>query len=277
MSIYTHPDNQELLWNIINQNHFINSYFLQFPNQKKEFWFKTVIEAIYNKNPSPNITKDDLYKMNQDTIFTMIQIIREKMVDVTKTNNTNTIFNNPITQTQSQNVSTFINTPPITPDNRQEIFNNQFTQRQKEYDSMLEKKTPADVDFRDKIEDGVIQNMDELIKSHLQQREEELKIFAPPQLVPIKTDDSTMVIEPTIQKPILEPTINYINTELLVSLQKMMFDLSNSITDVKNEIIELKNKNISKQFENFQSTDNLIELIQNEPTAENITMVPDDK
>ena len=173
MSIYTHPDNQELLWNIINQNHFINSYFLQFPNQKKEFWFKTVIEAIYNKNSNPNITKDDLYKMNQDTIFTMIQIIREKMAEATKTTANHTIFNNPITQIEPQFQPHIINTPPITPDNRQELFNNQFTQRQKEYESMLEKKAPADVDFRDKIEDGVIQNMDELIKTHLQQSEEE--------------------------------------------------------------------------------------------------------
>jgi hypothetical protein len=276
MSIYTHPDNQELLWNIINQNHFINSYFLQFPNQKKDFWFKTVIEAIYNKNSNPNITKDDLYKMNQDTIFTMIQIIREKMAEATKTTANHTIFNNPITQIEPQFQPHLINTPPITPDNRQEAFNNQFTQRQKEYDSMLEKKAPADVDFRDKIEDGVIQNMDELIKTHLQQREEELRIFAPPPVVPIKTDNPTMVIEPTVQKPVSEPVISDNNRELLISLQKMMFDLSNSITEIKTEIIELKNRNISKQFENFQSTDNLIELFPSDSNNENITMVPDE-
>uniref|UniRef100_A0A6C0DLS5 Uncharacterized protein n=1 Tax=viral metagenome TaxID=1070528 RepID=A0A6C0DLS5_9ZZZZ len=276
MSIYTHPDNQELLWNIINQNHYINTYFIQFPNQKKDFWFKTVIEAIYNKNSSPNITKDELYKMNQDTIFTMIQIIREKMAEVTKSTNNHTIFNNPITQIEPQFQSHIINTPPITPDNRQEVFNNQFTERQREYDSMLEKKAPVDVDFRDKIEDGVIQNMDELIKTHLQQREEELKIFAPPPIVPTKTDNPTMVIEPTVQKPISEPTINHDNMSILVSLQKMMFDLSNSITEIKNEILELKNKNISKQFENFQSTDNLIDFSSNESNAENITMVPDE-
>ena len=214
--------------------------------------------------------------MNQDTIFTMIQIIREKMVEASKTNNTNTIFNNPITQTQSQNVPTFINTPPITPDNRQEIFNNQFTQRQKEYESMLEKKAPADVDFRDKIEDGVIQNMDELIKTHLQQREEELKIFAPPPVVPVKTDNNTtVVIEPTVQKSITEQSSNDSNRELLISLQKMMIDLSNSITEIKNEIIELKNKNVSKQFENFQSADNLIDLLPVESRNENITMTPE--
>ena len=273
MSIYTHPDNQELLWNIINQNHFINSYFLQFPNQKKDFWFKTVIETVYNKNPNPNITKDDLYKMNQDTIFTMIQVIREKMAEATKTTANHTIFNNPITQIEPQFQPHLINTPPITPDNRQEVFNNQFTQRQKEYESMLEKKAPAGVDFRDKIEDGVIQNMDELIKTHLQQREEELKIFAPPPVVPIKTDNpTTMVIEPTVQQPV----VNDSNRELLISLQKMISDLSNSITDIKNEIIELKNKNISKQFENFHSTDNLIDLLPSDSNNENITMVPDE-
>lgn len=271
MSIYTHPDNQELLWNIINQNHFINSYFLQFPNQKKDFWFKTVIETVYNKNPNPNITKDDLYKMNQDTIFTMIQVIREKMAEATKTTANHTIFNNPITQIEPQFQPHFINTPPITPDNRQEVFNNQFTQRQKEYESMLEKKAPADVDFRDKIEDGVIQNMDELIKTHLQQREEELKIFAPPPVVPVKNDIPTMVIEPTVQMSSTEQSIDS-NRELLVSLQKMMFDLSNSITEIKNEIIELKNRNISKQFENFQSTDDLVDLIPIKTMPENITM-----
>ena len=84
-----------------------------------------------------------------------------------------------------------------------------------------------------------------------------------------------MVIEPTIQKPLSEPAINDSNRELLVSIQKMMFDLSNSITEIKTEIFELKNKNISKQFENFQSTDNLIELLPSDSNNENITMVPD--
>jgi hypothetical protein len=85
-----------------------------------------------------------------------------------------------------------------------------------------------------------------------------------------------MVIEPTIQKPISEPTVNDSNRELLVSLQKMMFDLSNSITEIKTDIIELKNRNVSKQFENFQSTDNLIELLPSDSNNENITMVPDE-
>ena len=56
--------------------------------------------------------------------------------------------------------------------------------RQKEYESMFEKKAPETIDFRDKIDDEPISNMEEVLRTHLQMRENELKQYSPPQLIP---------------------------------------------------------------------------------------------
>ena len=50
MALYIHPENQELLWNIVNQNSFLTAMLSgKTPSQKQE-WFKGIIETFYNMN-----------------------------------------------------------------------------------------------------------------------------------------------------------------------------------------------------------------------------------
>ena len=62
-------------------------------------------------------------------------------------------------------------------DNTMDI-QSQYDLRQREYQSMLEHKIPEPIDFNESSADSVIQNMDELIQSHLAEREKDLQLFS---------------------------------------------------------------------------------------------------
>jgi hypothetical protein len=50
--------------------------------------------------------------------------------------------------------------------------------QQQEYRPIFDRKKPEPIDFSEKIEDGVITNMDDLIQKHMREREQELKMVA---------------------------------------------------------------------------------------------------
>ena len=63
---------------------------------------------------------------------------------------------------------------------KQEDMNRHFSERQKEYESMLVRKPLENIDFKmEMADDKPIGNMDELIRIHTQQRENDIKITAP--------------------------------------------------------------------------------------------------
>jgi hypothetical protein len=150
MSLYVTPENQKLLWNTLHKSPLIMQVFSPNQNQQKEQWFKSIIEGFFNQYRFKTLSKRDLQQLNQDTLSHMMQKLR----DYLSKNSLKTV----IESTSS------INTPPIPQNNRQDIFNNQFQQRQKDYEQMQEKKAPDAIDFRDKVNDEPISNMDELLK-----------------------------------------------------------------------------------------------------------------
>jgi hypothetical protein len=54
---------------------------------------------------------------------------------------------------------------------KSESYSKQFLERQKEYEDMNRKIEPPRPVFQEQIEDGAIDNMEELVKQHLKQRE----------------------------------------------------------------------------------------------------------
>ena len=181
MALYVHPENQEILWNIMNQNPYLNSL-LSYQNQEqKQEWFKNIIQTFYQQNSHKTLDKTQLNQLNKDTLTYMISYAKAIPVP-------STMESSYLTQKNQRTVETFqtkIATPPIVPDNRADIFNQQFTARQKEYETMLDKKPPAEPDFKEPLGDGVISNMDELIKRHMEERDAQLLQYAPkPPTVP---------------------------------------------------------------------------------------------
>lgn len=176
MSLYVVPENQELLWNVISKNAYIQDFFAPYNPEKKNEWFKAIIRTFYERYKLQKLTVADLNVVNKETIAYMIQNVREQI-------------NQPVAKTTAptqtspsyQPANSYaIPTPPIVPDTRQDIYAKEFEQRQQEYANLNKKVAPANVNFMEKADDGVIQNMDELVKQQLQQRAYEMSMIPPP-------------------------------------------------------------------------------------------------
>ena len=171
MALYVVKENQEMLWNIINNNTFVQQYFAKVGVDKKPQWFRDIISKFYEQNSGQKMSINDLHTINKSTIAYMINDIR-----VQEAKSIPGYVDSDAYRFQSNGIYT----PPIVPDNRKEMYTNQFDQRQKEYQQMTEKKAPKEIDFRDNVEkDTAITNMDELMKQQLLQRERELDIYKP--------------------------------------------------------------------------------------------------
>jgi hypothetical protein len=149
--------------------------------EQKQTWFKNIIQTFYQQNVHKTLDKAQLNQLNKDTLSYMVNIVK----GAPPQNGSESAY---LQQRNQRTVDTFqpkIETPEIIPDNRANVFNQQFTARQKEYETMLDKKPPLQPDFKEPVSDGAISNMDELIKRHLEERDAQLKQYAPKPPVPV--------------------------------------------------------------------------------------------
>jgi len=175
MSLFIHSKNQELLWNAINKTPLFKKAFTHCIQNEPEEWFKSIIHLFYYKNYYKSLSTSDLTNLNQEVVAYMINQLKS-------TNNS--------TQNKEikyQDGHTEQNTGFVV-ENKHEMYNRQFNERQKDYETMVTKPVPPVVDFTENIKDEAISNMDELIKLHREQREAELKQFAP---LPVTNIDNT--------------------------------------------------------------------------------------
>jgi hypothetical protein len=295
MSLFIHPENQELLWNIVNQNPYLVSMLSTQSVEQKQKWFKSIIESFYNLNAHRNLDKIQLNQLNKDTLSYMIQNIRvappidnNYMYD--KNNRTvNTFIDNNKKPIEQPNIST----PPMIPDNRSEMFNRQFQERQREYENMLEKKAPEQVNFSEKLEDGVISNMDELIKKQIQEREAEFKLYSPPpitnnisnaqleQVIPKqnnveyeinenkKQQNNQIIQENSIENNVIKHFNENFNQHKkeIDSLKDMFADLIKTMKIMSNDIIELKSKFDFDRIESLDVQKDVVEKVESVETA----------
>ena len=250
MALYVHPENQEILWNIMNQNPYLNSLLSYQSSEQKQEWFKNIIQTFYQQNSHKTLDKAQLNQLNKDTLTYMINYAKAVPAP-------STMESSYLNQRNQRTVETFqtkIATPPIVPDNRADIFNQQFTARQKEYETMLDKKPPAEPDFKEPLGDGVISNMDELIKRHMEERDAQLQQYAPkPPSVPTVQESSATPIQQVstpiqqVSIPIQQLVTTPVSTENIVlkeenPLEENVLQLSDKINVLVNEFQILSTK-----------------------------------
>ena len=66
MSLFVHPENQKILWNIVSGNPFIIRYFEAKSPQAKEMWFKQSIEDFYTRLQGKQIDPNELNNLNKE-------------------------------------------------------------------------------------------------------------------------------------------------------------------------------------------------------------------
>jgi hypothetical protein len=164
MALFIQPENQNILWEMVNKLPLCNTVFpisgngSQIKEKEKEQWFREIIQECYYSLPQ-NISRNDLYKINRDVLSRMMN----NLVSLSSKNTANIIEGGH-------------NRLDNRLDKRGEI--NKQTEFVSQYNSMFEIQKPKPIDFSEKLDDDVITNMSELIEKQRKMRELEIQEFS---------------------------------------------------------------------------------------------------
>ena len=150
MASYVHPDNQQLLWNVLQKTPLVQQFFSNYDVTYKEKWFKSVIQMFYEKNKHMTMDIHMLNQLNRETLSYMLSSIQDRAQP----------------QPQPQPQYNITSLPLAQP----EIVS-------------------SEIDFREKELDAAIPNMEELVQHHIKQREEELRQYQPPATAPLRVQE----------------------------------------------------------------------------------------
>jgi hypothetical protein len=228
MTLYISQENQTLLWQMIQKTQPFITVFQHSPLDSKTNWFKSQIQKIYQQLP-PSINREQLKQINRDTLTNMIQDLTRLQANSMKTATNQT---NQIDRNDRPNA---IDRPPFSRlSNNSEIKS--LTEYETQYKTLLETPKPQVPDFSEKIDDQPIPDMDILIKEHQRQREEELKNFGPPPIIPEQKTPLQIESKDPISTNIKE--LKDI-TQRLDSLEKKMNEIIELYKKSQNTLIEI--------------------------------------
>ena len=248
MSLFVHPENQKILWNIVSRNPFIIRYFETKPPQAKEIWFKQSIQDFYTRLHGKQIDPNELNNLNKEALTGMIQSVHLQNPQYTSQTSSQPISRQESNTHGTMNTMSYadtINTPELVKENKGDIFNKQFQTRQHEYDTMLQRKIPQEIDFREKSSDEH-KDINELLERERREREELMKPVQQTNKLNIdSTDNNNITLEAIeLQGPKEKKSVSW-NTETSNEKWVEMFEVQKSeMYSMRLHIIEL-----SKQLE----------------------------
>lgn len=219
MSLYISKENQDLLWNFVNNNNIVKQYFNNNTSAKAQ-WFKDIIKNIYEKYYNVHISIDMLQTINRETVTYMINDIRNK-------------FN-------GSNTTQFNYDKPSN-------VNNLFQTRQSEYQQLINPSAPKEINFQEDEEQQL--SFDD-IKMQYQARKEELnKTLNNSAQPPINIDQST-----NISMDDKLSTIQYVNKKVSWVDDIKNEENKNYIDNINTQINELiaTQKNILEKYQKLE-------------------------
>lgn len=230
MSALVHPENQKIIWNIVNSNIYVNDFFQTHSHVSKEQWFRSIIEKFYLQNESKNLSMEELNLLNKDVLTFMVKSIHSIPAQSPPVESQQQVPD-PYAPSSQTNYSPQIQTPPYVPNNIGEQTNQQFEDKRQEYAQMYAKPVPEEVDFKEKDKDTIIENMDELINKHISEREQQMKELTPNIITNVK---------PAVSMP-----VNDVSNNITVEIEEKPIETANvksEETPLKIQIVELKEK-----------------------------------
>lgn len=236
MSLLIHRENQELLWNIVNKNKVVHSFFQRIPEEDKYIWFQNIISEFYNKYKFQQIKPTQLTSINKDILQFMI-------------NNASTNFER-LNQGQMNNENMG---EPYQKESKKNEYMSEFEQRQQSYENMIRKDEPQNIDFSINLNEKN-ENMETLIKKQQEQRNVDMQIFgsSQPKKKIIIENNSNIELQDvqTINNNTESNINNNENFENLFMQQEELMSYKNQISILFKEVEEIKKllKNKSEEI-----------------------------
>ncbi len=252
MSLFILPENQKIIWDIINKA----PQFADFgknTNESKEDWFRETIQQIYDKHKDKSMNVQELRQLNKDTISMMIHSLKAKTITYTNINDIDTtpIFDLPKLNEPSQNE--YMNEDKTSTrnymlDQKHDLLNSQFASKQQEFDGLMLRKPVNEINFSEQdCTDQPIDNMDELLQKHISGREYDVNSPPKSNITGIgidnksifQNDDQTNVSKNVKWASNLDDTNNnmYISAEIFHNFVRKT---NNELQNLRNEINEMK-------------------------------------
>lgn len=207
MSLYILTENQKLIWETMNKMPQFQEFGRNDSGEQQK-WFQNIIQQFYEHNKFKLLSVQDLQQLNRDTILYMVRDLKNikiKTVTPVYSNFTSPqydLFDEPTVFTDTPHLASTNEKKSVTRDylmeKKQEELNRQFSARQNEYSSMLKKGPGIEIDFRLPMDkDEPIDNIEELIKSQVNQRNIEFPTLSKPQDNSFsETDNQIQQMEP---------------------------------------------------------------------------------
>lgn len=234
MSLFINPENQNILWEMINKVPLCNIVFPQGSQKSKNNWFKNIIQEYYTILP-PTISRNDLYSLNREVLSKMINSLNELCANLQKNQTLSTQIDRGVFS-RNQNTTEILQSKK------------QINQSQ-EYKPLFEESKPQQIDFSEKLDDEVITNMDELIENHKKMRDQELQQVA--SLYPQPPLNNSQNIKVSILEDVPKETIQSVLLDQKNIVNKQVsFDMINIIYK---DVMELHKKieNLDKKIDIF--------------------------
>lgn len=169
MSLFVHNENQRMLWETLNKLPIFQEVFSQnsmstLRFQDPQIWFKNIIQLFYDNNRFRPLSSADLKELNREVMKYAIENLKSS-------------YNRQATSVAQ--METGIQQQQYYVESKQDNYTRQFTDLQQVYEKMGAKPEPPKAEFAEGLKDEAISNMDELLRKHMAEREQELPKFAP--------------------------------------------------------------------------------------------------
>lgn len=181
MSLYIHQENQKLLWESMNQHPLFQDYGNNEP-EKKEQWFRSIIEKFYESNRFKLLSLKEVQQLNRETVTYMIEDLKKQCQNEKK--DPISFYSNASYGELNNNATMSFSPMPfenkdVTRDaileKKQAHLQSQFSLKQQEYSTMLKNGPDREIDFKEKTQDDIpLENMDKIMENLMKQREYEL-------------------------------------------------------------------------------------------------------
>ena len=209
MAQFIDEKNQTLLWNAYQRI----SETSRFSMDNQRFIFQSILsQQYYTLNPQHKFTKMELQAFNKETVRLLLQELRKSMI----------VGSNPSQQQQPQQetqaYSTVEQSQPMYYETPEERMQRIYEEKQKQYTIEKPKLPKPSELFQEPAseDDGVLQNVDQLIQEYQQQRQQEV-----PEYSPIIQESTSSTVD-----------ISY-NNNLLIDIRNTLMNLEERLSKVE--------------------------------------------